>query len=268
MSAPVLDADQNILFFVGIERDITTAKRIDRAKTEFVSLASHQLKTPLTAINWYVELLFKKETGELNDAQQKYMNSVYNGNKHMMDLVDSLLNVSRVELGSFAVEPAPTDLRVLADVCIQELQQQIGQKKIELRKQYTKDLPMIGVDPKLTGTVLQNLLSNAVTYTPDGGFVELDISFDSTDAIIKVTDNGYGIPFDAQPKIFSKLYRADNARKAVPGGNGLGLYIVKSIMDQVGGSIRFESIENKGTTFFVTIPLSGMSQHEGAHALG
>ncbi len=250
--------------------DITKEKQIDKAKTEFVSLASHQLRTPLSTVNWYTEMLLAGYTGEINEKQKKYLDEIYRGNQRMVELVNALLNVSRLELGTFVVEPEPTDIVVLAKSAIDEQKNVIDQKKLKFSDHFANDVPKINVDPKLLHMVFQNLLSNAVKYTLEGGSIEFGISLDKEKRYvnIRVADTGYGIPKNQQDKIFTKLFRADNVRKKDTEGTGLGLYIVKSIIEHTEGTIRFESEENKGTTFYISLPIEGMKKKEGTKALG
>ncbi len=271
--------DNVIIGAVEVFRDITKEKEIDKAKTEFVSLASHQLRTPLSSINWYTEMLLAGDAGKINKEQKNYLEEVYKGNKRMVDLVNALLNVSRLELGTFAIEPEPTDVVNIARSVADEQKPQILAKKIKLNQKYANNLPKINADPKLLRIIFQNLLSNAVKYTPDQGTVSIDLylakrgkSIDTQkvneDSIaITVSDTGYGIPKDQQDEIFSKLFRADNVREKDTEGTGLGLYIVKSIVGHSGGQIWFESEKDKGTVFYVTLPLSGMKKKEGTKAI-
>lgn len=277
--APVLDKDGSILFFIGIERDITKEKEIDKAKTEFVSLASHQLRTPLSSINWYTEMLLAGDAGKINEEQEKYLKEVYAGNKRMVELVNALLNVSRLDLGTFIIEPEPTDVIEMAKSLLSELTPTIKEKALKVKENYDKDIPRFNADSKLLRIVFQNLLSNAVKYTLPKGDVGIQINIlkkgaavdgkklNQDSLTIVVSDSGMGIPSNQKDKIFSKLFRADNARESEAEGTGLGLYIVKSIVDQSGGEIWFESEEKKGTTFYVTFPLSGMKKKEGSKKL-
>jgi len=266
--SPIIDdLTGEVKFFVGIERDITKEKQVDKAKTEFVSLASHQLRTPLSAINWYTEMLLNGDAGKLNSEQKQYLNEIYSGNQRMVDLVNSLLNVSRLELGTFMIEPKETDLVVLAQAVIKELQPTIDLKKIKFKFFAVNNLPTLKVDPKLMTIVFQNLLSNAVKYTPNEGSVSLSLLKEKTGIKIVVTDTGYGIPKHQQDKIFEKLFRADNVKALDTEGTGLGLYLVKSIIDQGGGRLDFKSEENKGSEFSVFLPSSGMKPKEGTKKL-
>jgi len=264
---PILDKNGEVEFFVALERDITKEKQIDKAKTEFVSLASHQLRTPLSAINWYAEMLLAGDAGKLNAEQDKYIKEIYSGNQRMVALVNALLNVSRIELGTFAVEPQPTDFSVVAKSVIGELQPQIKKKKLNFNFNYDKSLPLIEADPKLVRILIQNLLTNAIKYTPNSGKISVSLIKKDGSVEISVADTGYGIPEAAKKKIFEKLYRADNIREKETEGTGLGLYIVKNIVDQAKGKIWFESEENKGSNFHIILPFKGMKKKTGSKEL-
>jgi len=265
--SPILDKHGNVQFFVGIERDVSKELAIDRAKTEFVSLASHQLRTPLSAINWYTEMLLAGDAGKLTKEQKSFLDEIYHSNQRMVSLVNSLLNVSRLELGTFMVEPEKTDIPEIVDSIIGELRPLIAKKKQAFTKKYDKTLPIMMLDKKLIRMVIQNLLTNALKYTPEKGKISLTIGKDAKKLTITVSDTGMGIPESQQSEIFKKLFRADNVREADTEGTGLGLYIVKAIVTHAGGKVWFTSVENKGTTFYVQIPLSGMTRKTGTKTL-
>jgi signal transduction histidine kinase len=248
-------------------RDISREWDIDRSKTEFVSLASHQLRTPLSTISWYAEMLLAGDAGDLNKEQEDYLKEIYNGNKRMVELVNSLLNVSRIELGTLAIETEPTDLNKECESLLKELLPSITKKQIVLEKNIAENIPVIPADPKLVRIIFQNLLTNAIKYTPAHGKITIEISKNDKDILLRVSDNGFGIPKNQQSKVFSKLFRADNAREKETEGTGLGLYIVKLVVEAANGKIWFESEENKGTTFYVTIPAAGMKKHKGTKSL-
>lgn len=263
---PVREGAQT-LFYVAICQDITQRKEVDRAKTEFVSLASHQLRTPLSAIRWYSEMLMSKYVGQLNEKQMQYLKEIYQGNLRMIALVNALLNVSRIDLGTFAMEPEPMNLVETCDSVLAELVPQITQKGQMITKIYDGAPATYSADPKLMRIIFQNFLSNSVKYTQEGGHIEVEISTRAPDLYIRVTDNGYGIPKQQQGKMFEKLFRADNVRQKDTEGTGLGMYIIKAIVDSSGGRIWFESEEDKGTTFHVLMPLSGMPKKTGVKGL-
>jgi PAS domain S-box-containing protein len=264
--SPIVDASGSVIFFIGIERDITKAKEVDRAKTEFVSLASHQLRTPLSIINWYTEMLLGGDKGELDEGQREYVREIHNSGHRMIDLVNALLNASRIDMGTLAISPKPTDFGAVADVVISELLPQIEKKKLSVTKDYDA-VPKIDADPDLVRVIFQNLISNAVKYTPDKGKISVIVELRDEEVVIKVEDNGYGIPEGQQSKIFTKLFRADNAREVDPDGTGLGLYIVKAIADASGGRAWFKSKEGKGSTFYVALPAIGMKTKKGSKGL-
>lgn len=252
---------------VAIFRDMSKERAIDQAKTEFVSLASHQLRTPLTSIKWYTEMILTGDVGTTTPKQKKYLKEIYAGNQRMVELVNALLSVSRLELGTFAVQPELTDAVELTKNAIEEQKPQITIKKIRLTTSFPKGTATLMTDPKLLHMVMQNLLSNAIKYTGEHGEIAITIASEERkkNMLFTIADTGCGVPKNQQDKIFTKLFRADNARSIDAEGTGLGLYIVKSIIEQSGGKISFESEENKGTTFRITLPIGGhdtLKKHE------
>lgn len=266
-ASPIKDINGKISGVSVIMLNIAKEKEIDRAKTEFISIASHQLRSPITAINWYMEMLLADKSLKIKPKNKKFLKEIYHSSRRMTELVNALLNVSRIELGTLAIEPEPVDFIKIADDILREVFPQIKGKKLKITKNYEKNLPKVNVDPKITRVAFQNLLTNAVKYTPARGEIELAIKKSGADILIKVSDTGYGIPKDQQNKIFTKLFRADNAKVKEPAGTGLGLYIAKSAIEQMGGKIWFKSIENKGTSFYVSIPLKGVKKKEGTKGL-
>lgn len=266
-AAPLIDKKGQVSGCAVAFRNVSKERAVDQAKTEFVSLASHQLRSPLSSISWYSEMLLTGDAGKVNKEQRDYLEEIATANRRMTDLVDTLLDVSRLEFGTFMVEPKETSLKEVTRDVVDELKPSIISKKLNLEQSYQDHLPHVRADPKLTRIIIQNLLSNAVKYTPVGGGVKLEATFDQKEFLFSVIDTGLGIPKNQQPKIFTKLFRADNVRQKDSEGTGLGLYIVKSILDHVGGKVWFKSVENKGTTFFVSLPREGMKKKEGTKHL-
>ncbi len=252
---------------IEVFRDIYREKEIDKSKTEFVSLASHQLRTPLSTISWYAEMLLAGDAGKVTKEQTRYIDEIYRSNQRMTELVGSLLNVSRIELGTFSVDPEPTNLVKLAQDTVKDLEPQIFARRLDFRENYEPQIPIVNVDPKLMRMVIENLASNAIKYTPEAGKVTLYIKHRANATQITVKDSGLGIPLRQQDKIFSKLFRADNVKTHDTEGTGLGLYLVKSIVDYSGGKIWFKSREGKGTAFHVSIPDDGMKHKQGTKQL-
>lgn len=252
--SPIL-LEGDIIGAVMTFRDITKEKEIDKTKTEFVSLASHQLRTPLSTINWYTEMLLAGDVGALTEDQERYLKEIYRGSQRMVSLVNALLSVSRMDLGTFVLEPEPTDFMRLVENVIKEQQFHIERKKLKVTTAFPDTLPLIHADAKLLGMVVQNILSNAVKYTPDKGEIALSLVLapNQEKILLTITDTGYGIPKNQQGQIFTKLFRADNVREKETEGTGLGLYIAKTIIDNSEGRLWFTSGENEGTTFFLEL---------------
>lgn len=241
-----------------LDKAMVKEKEVNKAKSEFVSLASHQLKTPLSTISWYAEMLLNGDIGSINAKQKEYLDRIYKSDRRMIELVNALLNVSRVELGVLHIEPEEVDIKELAESALDEFSLQIKNKKLKIKKNYNRQSSKVFVDPKLMRIVLQNLFSNAVKYTPESGTITIGISVkNKSHLLINVFNTGKGIPKNQQSKIFTKLFRADNGKEIDPDGTGLGLYLTKSIIEKLGGGIWFSSKISRGTTFFVAIPLKG-----------
>lgn len=255
--APLFDDEKNLYGFIGIERDITRLKEIDRAKTEFVSLASHQLRTPLSSISLSAELLLRGGEANMDDRQRHFVEEIRESAGHMTELVNALLNISRIELGTFVVKEEPMQVLDDVDKTIRELEFQIAAKRIRIAKQYDKDIPQILFDRGIFRMIFENLLTNAIKYTDEEGKVTVEVEQAGDDVILlKVKDTGCGIPKSQQDKIFTKLFRAENAKEMTTDGAGLGLYIAKSVAQKAGADLWFESEEGVGTTFFFSIPIN------------
>ncbi|MBI5742831.1 MAG: HAMP domain-containing protein [Candidatus Niyogibacteria bacterium] len=250
---------------IEVFRDVTKEREIDRAKSEFISVASHQLRTPLTAINWYVEMLLTGELGALTPKQKSYLQEVYDGSKRMGSLVNDLLNLSRIESGKARPEPVSVRADLLVQKIVDDFKPVALEKKCALVfKKDNLEFPEINLDQTLFRQVIVNLLANAVAYSKEGEcsvVVELHLDAKNSEIIVAVQDSGIGIPKDDQPLIFSRFFRAQNAVRRATEGTGLGLYISRLIIGSFGGRIWFESKENVGTTFFVALPLSGVKRN-------
>lgn len=264
--SPVI-LDNKIIGAVEVFRDVTHEREIDRAKTEFVSLASHQLRTPLTGINWLTEMLADGDLGKISKKQKETIEAVHRSAKQMTELIGALLNVSRLELGTFSINPKSIEPNKIIDEILQELSQIIFKKEIKIKKDYLDETLLINADPILLKIVYQNMLSNAVNYTLPKTTVTVKINKDNNNLLFTVTNCGIGISKKEQPKIFTKLFRASNAQLFVTNGTGLGLYIAKLIMDAVDGKIWFDSELNKKTNFYASLPLKGMATRNGGKIL-
>jgi PAS domain S-box-containing protein len=235
--------------------DISKQKQVENAKSEFVSLASHQLRTPIAGIKWSAELLQMDNPQNLTERQRKYIERLLTAAKRMALLVDDFLRVSRFELGTFQPEYVKVNLTDLINDIVLEHAGRIEQKHLDIKTFFDSDIASIVSDQNLLRMVITNLFSNAVKYTREGGTIHIGFGRKNDNLLISVADNGMGIPAEDQERVFGKLFRASNAVRQVPDGTGLGLYIVKEAIKVLGGSINFTSIENINTTFEITLPL-------------
>lgn len=251
--SPILNRSGKVLYFVGIERDITKAKEMDREKNEFISIASHQLKNPLTIVNGYLQILMKKGTALSQQKERGYLKEIYLTNRKVLDLIDLLLNISKIELGIFTSGSKRVNLAKILQGVMREIRLPIREKRIILRQNYPRGGLFTKTDIKLTNIIFYNLLSNAVKYTPESGEVKIEAWAERNSALVKISDSGCGIPPKEEPKIFTRLFRASNVKNKE--GIGLGLYIVKMIVEKMKGKIWFESQLGVGTTFYVRLPL-------------
>ncbi len=251
------DMDHKPLRMVGTVHDVTHEKEIDQAKTQFLSLASHQMRSPLTTINWNAEMLLQQQSEGLTDMQKKYIQELYNASKRTVQLTNALLTVSELELGTMPFKPEKLSLPKIAKRVLEDYDHTIAENKLQFKEVYSGDLPEIQTDLFLLKTIFHVLIGNAVNYTPVEGTITMTISVDPTKTntfLLTVTDTGYGIPKDQQDQIFTKIFRATNVKTKVIAGSGLGLYIVKLILELNGGEIWFTSEENKGSSFMVALP--------------
>lgn len=261
--SPILGEDGEIQYFVGIERDITKQKAVEKMKTEFISLASHQLRTPLSAVKWFGKMLADGDAGVLNPLQVEYVNRITESNEREIKLVNALLNVSRIESGRIVVEPKPTSIKTLVEAVITEVRVSAAGANKEITWEVDDQVPEMNIDPDLIRHVYLNLLTNAVRYTGDDGKINLRVSARAGELVSEVRDNGIGIPYEEQGRLFEKFFRASNATKKETDGNGLGLFLAKAVVESSGGKIGFESKEGVGTTFWFTLPLTGMKKKRG-----
>lgn len=238
-------------------RDITKEKQIEQAKDEFVSLASHQLRSPLTSVRMFAELLSDPTYGQLTKQQRDYLDKILFSTDKMISLVTELLNISRINLGQLQFQPVPTDLNRLISTRLEEIRplaEQAGAKLAFSSRVKPTDLALI--DRNLIAQAVHNLLSNAVRYSPPGrGRVDVHLSKSAKYYKITVSDNGIGIPLAARSRLFQRFYRADNAIKAQSEGTGLGLYLVKTVVEASGGKITYHSQEGHGASFSICLPV-------------
>jgi|GEM_PF-1123439 len=236
-------------------RDISKEKEVDRMKTEFISLASHQLRTPLTSIKWFLEVLLSGDAGEVNEEQRGYLGNVLQANERMIGLIEALLKISRLERGRIVMENKRINLRKVLEEILVDFQLRLKTKNMEMDLVLEDNLPEVFVDEKMMQQVFSNLISNAIKYSSEGGKITVRIKRDGQNVCCEVEDQGIGIPVTEKNRVFEKFYRGGNIFVSEVEGNGLGLYLVKMIVEGEGGKISFVSEENKGTTFKFFIPV-------------
>lgn len=235
--------------------DLTRENRIDKMKSEFISVAAHQLRTPLSAIKWSIDIVRKEAKKKLTKEQQGLLEKSYKSNERMIALVNDLLNVSRIEEGRFGFIFKKYNFQEILDVVESEVKALAENNKVNLIIKAPKKLPSLEIDKTKIVMVLQNLLDNAIKYTPRGGDVVLIIKKAKNTLEVKVRDTGVGIPKREQEKLFSKFFRAENVVRMETEGTGLGLFITKNIIERHGGEIGFKSKEGEGTEFTFNIPI-------------
>lgn len=241
---------ENLLALV----DITRAKEVDIAKSEFVSLATHQLRTPLSAIRWNAELLEMKLDGSMPEGAENYLSKVQRNTQRMSELINDFLSVSKLEMGTFSTNPEVIKLSDFFDSVLDEFTSQVKNNNLTIEHRYNpQDVDMF-IDTRLLHIIVSNLVSNAVKYTPKDGTVHVSYDVSGSNIVIIVADTGIGIPLDDQERLFTKFYRAKNALEKQAEGTGLGLYVVKQSVQKLRGKMTMSSVENKGTTFKVTLP--------------
>jgi signal transduction histidine kinase len=231
----------------------------DLVKDDFISMASHQLSTPLSVIDGYLTLAKQGIYGNLNDKLGQSLGSALDRAEVMKNLLVDLLDISRMTAGKFSLQITPSNINKVVETEVDQLQAMAVEKKVELEfHPPEKPLPTLNIDAQKTGQVVMNLVHNALNYA-SGGKVDVYLQQKDNLAVVRVIDNGIGVPEDQKAKLFSKFYRADNAKKERPNGTGIGLYLVKRVIDDQGGKIIFSSELNKGSTFGFSIPIYGLS---------
>jgi signal transduction histidine kinase len=227
----------------------TKLRNLDEAKDDFISMASHQLRTPLTSIKGYISMLMEGDAGKISPMQRKMLQQAFFSSQQMVYLIADLLNVSRLRTGKFVIEQTPVQLARVITEELEQLQEMAKVHSVHLDYQPPKDFPELLLDDTKTRQVVMNFIDNAVYYTPPKGHITIQLLDKGSTIELRIKDSGIGVPKSEQPHLFTKFYRAANARKARPDGTGLGLFMAKKVIVAQGGSIIFESTEGKGSTF-------------------
>ncbi|MCA9324571.1 hypothetical protein KDA23_00680 [Candidatus Saccharibacteria bacterium] len=229
-------------------------RELDDTKDDFISMASHQLRTPLTSVKGYLSMVLEGDAGKVTATQKKMLGQAFTSSQRMVYLIADLLNVSRLKTGKFVIDAHPTNLAEMVQEEIIPLTESANARGIDLKYHKPANFPAIDLDETKTRQVIMNFIDNAIYYTPSGGHIEVQLEDTPTSYELKVVDDGIGVPKVEQHHLFTKFYRAGNARKARPDGTGLGLFMAKKVILAQGGSIIFESREGKGSTFGFLFP--------------
>ena len=242
--------DQRLVSLV----DITQEKLVDTAKSEFVALATHQLRTPISAIRWNLELLQKNMKETKNEAQARYLTKIERNTFRMIALINDFLSVSKLEMGTFASNIEKINLTDFFTTILDEYAEKITDKKITINRSDEPEGLVFNSDSRLLHIIVSNLMSNAVKYVEPEGEVTMSFKLINNKIFIKIADDGIGVPEEELDKLFSKFYRASNAQSHQAEGTGLGLYIVKQSVEKLGGKIEVISGLDKGASFTVILP--------------
>lgn len=255
--SPIFDTHGEIEFFVGIERDITREKEIDKVKSEFISVASHQLRTPLTGIKWFCELLMSQKVGKLSAKQMNYLSQVDESNERMIRLINELLDVSHIETGlKFAIEKKTSNIIDVIRKVIKDEAINFPMKKMNITLDISCPAQLVlDFDQDKIYQVFSNLINNSIKYSGTHKKIIVGLKQLNDQVQFFVKDFGYGIPEKQKNRVFQKFFRADNIATISTDGSGLGLYIAKGIVEAHGGTMWFESEEGNGAIFYFTLPL-------------
>ncbi len=260
----IINEDEKIGSLV-VVHDITREKMIEAMKSEFVSIAAHQLRTPLSAIKWTMRILLDGDLGELNEDQKGLVEKTYSSNERMISLINGLLNVTRIEEGRYLYQLELSHIEDVVAPLIESYKTEVERRGIKFNINIPKKkTPKIAVDAEKITLVIQNFIENAMKYTNQGGVMELNISYnkEKDEIEVSVKDSGVGIPKDQHGRVFTKFFRAENVIRMETEGSGLGLFICKNIVEAHKGRVWFESEEGVGSTFYFSLPVRSQEEFE------
>lgn len=230
-----------LVFFLILSRE-------EKEKVEFFHVMAHRFRSPISIVRWYIELLSDKSVGALNDKQKEYLSEIYKASERLTQTIESLLILLQLQSNKLPIKIQEANLKNLMDQVLLKLQFKIQRHKIALQQSYPQDKEVLAqTDPKLLSIVFQNIIENAIKYTPENGNISIIMSIYNKKILIEIKDDGYGIPKESKSKILSNSVNSQDM--------GFSLYLVKRVVKKLRGKISFESQEDKGTSFYITLPL-------------
>jgi two-component system phosphate regulon sensor histidine kinase PhoR len=255
VTLPIWGAGKTFYGYMKIFNDLTREKIIDRMKSEFISIAAHQLRTPLSSIKWAIQMVIDGDTGPISAEQKDMLQKGAKSNEAVIQLVNDMLNVSRIEEGKFGFNFEKLSLNKILDEVLKEAGTLSEEMRQNFKSDIQADMPPIKIDQERIKLALSNLMENAIKYTPEFGKITVSAKKEGDNIIIIIEDSGVGIPREEMGRLFMKFFRASNVVKLRTEGNGLGLFIVKNIIENHGGNIKIESEEGKGTKATINLPI-------------
>ncbi len=238
-----------------LRRSNDQLRELDATKDEFVSMASHQLRTPLTSVKGYISMVIEGDAGKITNEQKKLLNEAFVSSERMVHLISDFLNVNRLQTGKFVIDRTATDLTKTVSEEVASMEQIADSHGVKIVYKAPSRFPLLYVDDDKIRQAIVNFIDNAVYYSPESKQVAVTLTIEDGDAVLRVIDHGMGVPRDEQHRLFTKFFRAQNARKQRPDGTGVGLFLAKKVVDGHGGRLVFHSIPGKGSTFGFRLPI-------------
>ena len=243
-----------------LRRTNSELRRLDEAKDEFLSMASHQLRTPLTSVKGYLSMVLEGDVGRITTTQKQLLSEAFTSSERMVHLINDFLNVSRLQTGKFMLEVKDINLAKVVGQEVDSLQTTAGAHSMRLEYHMPSHFPILYVDENKIRQVVMNFIDNAIYYSKEDSTITISLGIEEANVVLKVHDTGIGVPEEEQAHIFTKFFRATNARKQRPDGTGVGLFLAKKVIVAHGGSMVFESKEGEGSTFGFRLPVKKLSE--------
>jgi PAS domain S-box-containing protein len=261
-AAPIYGGNGAVHGAIIVFRDVSADRDLARAREEMHALTSHQLQSPVTVIKYAASMLLDGTAGPISAQHRELIEQIARAAENMSHLTSMLLEASRAESGTIGVSSHPVSLEEVVGPILDDVAPDAAQRRITIERALSPSLPLVKADASIIEMGLRNLLANALKYTPPNGRVRVSTALEGKEFIIAVADTGIGVPEKERAELFKKFFRASNAREARADGTGLGLYVVKSLMEQAGGDVRYTPAE-QGSVFSLVIPAAGMQPKQG-----